>query len=325
MIMKYQDGLAALKEKITNDTDRSEFHVYEQRLEENIDKVKFGDTPDTQSQRAEIISGLNTLAMKICGISFNDLCKKPLSQNGRVDGTSNPSGSKSPGQLPENDCVDGTSNLSAQIQIIKSDIRNCQKERKEIDKRKEDISGHVSSVPNTLDIQKQQIIANEEQLKEHLRYLQNKERFERDINKETQDRRKGQIWYEQSVSLLDQINLLKQKGYTDDNFIVQMMCQDIQRYLYDAVDIGFDTSETCYLLAKFIFDRDLSLYEARKYCNLSIKLEDKKSKDKKLREIYELGVKIYQQWLSSASHDQNARRFLKRCQRKVVELSDTDE
>ena len=73
----YEAGLRQLlnRMKMRNHPDYSEALVYQQRLTENIAKVRlYGDTDRQQAERAEVIHHLNGLALTVLEVSFNDLC-----------------------------------------------------------------------------------------------------------------------------------------------------------------------------------------------------------------------------------------------------------
>ena len=78
--MKYQRGLALLKQRLGSDHVRyPEWLVFEQRLTDTIDRARiFGDTAEIRHDLAQIVSGLNTIAMDQLGMSFNDLCAEAL-------------------------------------------------------------------------------------------------------------------------------------------------------------------------------------------------------------------------------------------------------
>lgn len=72
----YEKGLEHLLARLGAAHGRySEALVYQQRLVENIGRARrFGDTPQRQADRAEIIDQLNELALASLSVSFNQLC-----------------------------------------------------------------------------------------------------------------------------------------------------------------------------------------------------------------------------------------------------------
>jgi V8-like Glu-specific endopeptidase len=88
MPFSIEAGLKALKQFVPQDDSEigAEFQTYEARLLENLQNERlFGGTDTTRSARASIIYSLNPLALKLTGVSFNDLCQgippiKPLPQ-----------------------------------------------------------------------------------------------------------------------------------------------------------------------------------------------------------------------------------------------------
>ncbi|NNJ09864.1 SUMF1/EgtB/PvdO family nonheme iron enzyme [Chloroflexales bacterium ZM16-3] len=73
----YEFGLDKLESRIGGQHPRyQEYLVYEQRLRENIQKVRlWGDSADKASNRAEIINYLNSLSQDVIGESFNELSR----------------------------------------------------------------------------------------------------------------------------------------------------------------------------------------------------------------------------------------------------------
>lgn len=76
MLSAYENGLRTLKQEIgEHHACYRTFLVYEQRLQENIEQSRrYGDTPTRAADRAEIIDGLNDVALSAVGTSFNDIC-----------------------------------------------------------------------------------------------------------------------------------------------------------------------------------------------------------------------------------------------------------
>lgn len=72
----YEHGLRQLLEKVGRDHPRyPEALAYEQRLRENIGQARrYGDTENRRATRAEVVDGLNKLALAELGTSFNELC-----------------------------------------------------------------------------------------------------------------------------------------------------------------------------------------------------------------------------------------------------------
>ncbi len=71
----YESGLEMLKNRLGRNHPRiSEFHIYEQRLRENIlHTQRYGSTETLKSERNEIVTHLNELAMETINTPFNDL------------------------------------------------------------------------------------------------------------------------------------------------------------------------------------------------------------------------------------------------------------
>jgi len=72
----YEKGLDRLLEAVSQDSaGYGEFLAFEQRLRENIDQSRhYGDTEIRRAERAEVVDGLNRLAVEEVGRSFNKLC-----------------------------------------------------------------------------------------------------------------------------------------------------------------------------------------------------------------------------------------------------------
>lgn len=71
----YEAGLNLLMSRLGTDHPRySEALVYQQRLTENLRLSQlFPETDNRRAERAEIIAGLNALALNTVGVSFNEL------------------------------------------------------------------------------------------------------------------------------------------------------------------------------------------------------------------------------------------------------------
>ena len=70
----YDRGLAALKAALPGE-HQAALLTLEDRLQSNLRKEKlFGGTETTRADRSAIIYELNDLALRVLGISFNDLC-----------------------------------------------------------------------------------------------------------------------------------------------------------------------------------------------------------------------------------------------------------
>lgn len=76
----YEAGLDELLRRLGRDHPQyPEALIYEQRLRENIlSSRKYGNRDTFASERAEVIDGLNRIAVLALGISFNDLCKEMI-------------------------------------------------------------------------------------------------------------------------------------------------------------------------------------------------------------------------------------------------------
>lgn len=73
--MDYERGLTTLKTRLPQ-AAQTAFLAYETRLRENLQaRDLYGDNETRRSERAEIIGGLNRLALAHLGLSFNDLCQ----------------------------------------------------------------------------------------------------------------------------------------------------------------------------------------------------------------------------------------------------------
>jgi hypothetical protein len=72
--MDYEKALEILSRAVEGTESWEEFLLLEARLRENLEKEKtFGATPERSSQRFEILPGLNRMAKRHLGCSFNDL------------------------------------------------------------------------------------------------------------------------------------------------------------------------------------------------------------------------------------------------------------
>ena len=72
----YEKGLDRLLEAVSRDSaGYGELLALEQRLRENIDLYRrYGDTETRRAERAQVVDGLNRLAVEEVGTSFNELC-----------------------------------------------------------------------------------------------------------------------------------------------------------------------------------------------------------------------------------------------------------
>ncbi|MCA9997806.1 MAG: hypothetical protein KDE56_18735 [Anaerolineales bacterium] len=72
----YERGLAELLKRLGDQHPRfGEALVYQHRLQENMSQARrYGDTESRRAGRAEIVDGLNRLALAEVGVSFNGLC-----------------------------------------------------------------------------------------------------------------------------------------------------------------------------------------------------------------------------------------------------------
>jgi hypothetical protein len=72
----YETGLKRLLERLGSDHPRyADALVYQQRLQENIAQARgYGDTETRRAERAQIVDGLNRLALEAVNTSFNELC-----------------------------------------------------------------------------------------------------------------------------------------------------------------------------------------------------------------------------------------------------------
>lgn len=77
----YETGLTQLLLRFDpTQTQYQEALVYQQRLTENLATVRrFGDNETNRTERAQIIDQLNRLALTTLGVSFNEICRTPLS------------------------------------------------------------------------------------------------------------------------------------------------------------------------------------------------------------------------------------------------------
>jgi hypothetical protein len=77
---KYKAGIKKLLEHMGQDHPRlSDLLVYEQRLMENIHQAQsYGDTETRRADRAQIVDGLNRLALETIESNFNELCRLDL-------------------------------------------------------------------------------------------------------------------------------------------------------------------------------------------------------------------------------------------------------
>jgi len=76
--MDYERGLQALKECLAeaDPAIQSELATLEERFRKNQRAERlFGSSENTRNERSQIIFSLNELALKHCGVSFNDLCQ----------------------------------------------------------------------------------------------------------------------------------------------------------------------------------------------------------------------------------------------------------
>ncbi len=77
----YQKALTQLRTALgSGHADYADALLYEQRLTENMRSARrFGDTESLRAERAQIIDGLNRLALQNLGRSFNELALAPPS------------------------------------------------------------------------------------------------------------------------------------------------------------------------------------------------------------------------------------------------------
>jgi len=76
--MDYERGLQVLKECLAeaDPAIQSELATLEERFRENQRAERlFGSSENTRNERSQIIFSLNELALKHCGVSFNELCQ----------------------------------------------------------------------------------------------------------------------------------------------------------------------------------------------------------------------------------------------------------
>lgn len=80
MFDAYQKALTQLRAALGSDhPDYGDALLFEQRLTENMRSARrFGDTESLRAERAQIIDGLNRLALQDLGRSFNELALAPL-------------------------------------------------------------------------------------------------------------------------------------------------------------------------------------------------------------------------------------------------------
>jgi hypothetical protein len=77
MMIRYERGLSALKDALPEE-ELEQFDELAGRLKDIIEREeRFGRNPLTTSELNEVISLLNRLARKYCGVSFTDLCENP--------------------------------------------------------------------------------------------------------------------------------------------------------------------------------------------------------------------------------------------------------
>jgi hypothetical protein len=83
--MDYERGLDALGAQLEQTNRYLEFTTLEARLHENLrDERLYGTSETSRSERARIINSLNRLALKVLGLSFNDLALGRVPAAGRV-------------------------------------------------------------------------------------------------------------------------------------------------------------------------------------------------------------------------------------------------
>ena len=73
----YETGLARLLTRLDEGHPRyTEALTLQSRLQENIvQSRRYGDTESRRAERAQIVNALNRLALRVLGVSFNDLCR----------------------------------------------------------------------------------------------------------------------------------------------------------------------------------------------------------------------------------------------------------
>ena len=76
--MNYQIGIANLRSCLQQAPESlAELNTLEHRLQENQRAERiFGTSENTRNERSQIIFALNELALKHCGVSFNELCQR---------------------------------------------------------------------------------------------------------------------------------------------------------------------------------------------------------------------------------------------------------
>lgn len=73
--MDYERGLEALRGRARDAQWLNDFLTLEARLRENLSQARrYGDTETRRAERAQIVDGLNALALQHLSVSFNDLC-----------------------------------------------------------------------------------------------------------------------------------------------------------------------------------------------------------------------------------------------------------
>jgi hypothetical protein len=75
--LDYDRGLRVLERYVPADGghDWSDFELFKGQLIENLaDERRYGDTPTTRAARARLVDKLNQLALRLAGMSFNDVC-----------------------------------------------------------------------------------------------------------------------------------------------------------------------------------------------------------------------------------------------------------
>lgn len=73
----YEYGLEEMKRRLQDSPAYKDALVYEAGLRDNIRKARrYGDTPQRESERSEVIDRLNALCLENLGLDFNTLCEK---------------------------------------------------------------------------------------------------------------------------------------------------------------------------------------------------------------------------------------------------------
>jgi hypothetical protein len=74
--VRYESGLKMVASALENDPDAvQELTVFEQRLQENIDRSRrYGDTSERRAERSEIIDNLNIFSRATTNKTFNQWC-----------------------------------------------------------------------------------------------------------------------------------------------------------------------------------------------------------------------------------------------------------